>query len=429
MLPFTMSHCPVFNEEGHGMRKTSLRTLFGAVAGVGVLTLALSACSGSSTPAESSGGGAPFQLLVVAAQSGPLADAGGIPATQGIKTIMRLVNEDGGIDGRQVTVNVVDSASDATQAVSNVQAWLANNPAPDAVFSGVFSSEALPVTPITTQAGLLSVCSCVSPAVTDPTKFPYSFTSGYYSTVGSAALLDQLKKKGYKKVAYGAADNESGHAQVKALTDLGAAAGIQVVSAFMPVDAVDASPMLETLRAQSPDALVLYAPATAIPVQLSSRTKIGWDLPTYVDVASSTAPIAKTTSQADWKNVLLQVQNLSVVGTPMTTSEGYKRFSEAYKADWGPTSLDVTGFALIASPAMAALTVKAAYEASDGSTGADLAKALQSIGPDPIPDSIASLYFGPDPLGYSATNHAVSWAPDDFSYVPIAPLQNGLLPQ
>jgi branched-chain amino acid transport system substrate-binding protein len=409
------------------MRKTSLRTLFGAVAGVGVLAIALSACSGSSAPAGSSGGDKPFQLLVVAAQSGPLADAGGIPATQGIKTIMRLVNEDGGIDGRQVNVTVVDSASDATQAVSNVQAWLANNPAPDAVFSGVFSSEALPVTPITTQAGLLSICSCVSPAVTDPAKFPYSFTSGYYSTVGSAALLDELKKKGYKKVAYGAADNESGHAQVKALTDLGTAAGIEVVSAFMPVDAVDASPMLETLRAQSPDALVLYGPTTAIPVELSSRTKIGWDISTYVDVATSAAPIAKTTAPADWKNVVLQAQNLSVAGTSMTTSEGYDRFVAAYKQDWGASSLDVTGFALIASPAMAALTVKAAYEATDGSSGADLAKGLESVGAGPIPNSIANLWIGPDPLGYSAKNHAESWTPADFSYVPIGPLKNGLM--
>ncbi|SNQ50912.1 hypothetical protein FRACA_5610001 [Frankia canadensis] len=85
-----------------------------------------------------------------------------------------LVNKAGGIDGRQVKLTVIDDGGDGAQAVAKLQAYLSDHSKPDAVFSQ-YSSEALPLAPLTTQAGIFSVTSSITPALTDPKKFPYTF--------------------------------------------------------------------------------------------------------------------------------------------------------------------------------------------------------------------------------------------------------------
>jgi branched-chain amino acid transport system substrate-binding protein len=403
------------------------RILAATVALVGV-GMSAAACSSDGGAASSTGGSSdPFKLLVMTAQSGSLADAGGIPATQGIKTIVDLINkEGGGIRGRQVELSVVDTASDATQAVSNLQSYLATNPKPDAVFSGVYSSEALPVTPILKQAGLVSACACVSPAVTNPKDFPTSFTSAYYASMASAAMVDELKSKGYKKIGYVAADNESGHAQVNTFTSIAQSAGLTVSSEFYPVDAVDTSAALDSLRADGIDALVMYAPPAAAPVLLQSRTKLGWTIPSYGDAPFASAPISTTTSKADWKNVLLQAQQFAVVGTPMATTPAFDQFMAAYKAQWGEAALNKTGLANTVSPSMAILILKAAFDATDSDDPNQVAAALEAMGTSPIPDSISKFWIGPATLGITPQSHASLWGPDDFEYIPVVPMVNGM---
>jgi branched-chain amino acid transport system substrate-binding protein len=410
----------------------SKKKTIGLVAGVVSVALAMAGCS-----AGTSGGGAtsssdankPFHMVAMVALSGAQAAAGGIPAQHGIKSEVKLINSvGGGINGRQLEVDFVDTASDPTQATNNLQSYLSSHDRPDAVFEGVYSSDALPVSPLLTQQKFFAVCSCLSPAVTDPTKFPYSFTTSYYATMASSALAAEMQKKGYKKVAYAAADNESGHAQVAAFTTAATALNIKVISAFYPVDAVDATPALDSLRSQSPDALVVYAPPTsAAAVILQSRTKLGWTIPTYGDAPFSATAFALQTTKADWKNLLLQSQAYDVVGTPMATSKGYKAFVAQFKKDWGEKALNDSGFASTVSPPSAFLLVKAAFEATKATDGPSAAKALEKVGAEKtIPKDIADLWVGPEPWGLSPTNHAPVWGPDDFSYIPVSPIIDGM---
>jgi branched-chain amino acid transport system substrate-binding protein len=414
-----------------GQHVVSFRRTAIVAATVAVVALAVSACSGGgggTSTSAASGSSKDFNLLAMTAQSGSLADLGGIPATDGIKTMVKLINQKGGIDGRQIKLTVVDTASDATQAVNNLQSYLASNPKPDAIFDGVYSLEALPMAPITTQAGVLSFCACISPAVVDVTKFPYQFSNSQPAGDNAAGLAAQLKTKGYKKVAYIAADNESGHSAVDTFTAAAKTNGETVVSAFYPADAVDATSALDSLRSQNPDVLAMYAPPASVPVVLKSRTKLGWTIPSYGDAAFSSSPISSVTSEADWKNVLLQAPNYVVLGSAMAKQPGFTAFRDQFIKDWGKAQLGKTGFANTVSGSLSLLLMKVAFEKAKSNDPKKLSDALVSLGKGPIPSSIADLWIGPEPFGFDATTHITRWTAADYSFIPVSTLQDGVYP-
>jgi branched-chain amino acid transport system substrate-binding protein len=416
--------------EPHSIERTKMSSIgkkTAAIAAAAAVALGLASCSGATgSGSGASEGSEPFRLLVVAAQSGILADLGGVPVTNGIKTMVRLLNDEGGIDGRQIDLQIVDSASDATQATSNVQAYLASNPKPDAIFAGMYSSEALPLAPITTQAGILSVTTAASSAVVNVKDFPYTFSAAQSPDNAAGALASEFAEKGYKKVAYLAQDTESGHAAVATFTQVSKSKGFDITSAFLPVDAIDATPVLESLRAGNPDVVIMNAPPGLVPVMLQGRTKLGWTVPTYGDVVFSAAPIASATSPADWKNLTLLAANYIVADTPMTTSKAFDTFHAAYLDDWGQDSLKKVAFSVACSGGSAILFIKAAYEATESNDVADLAATLEQLGNGPVPSSVQNLWIGPQSWGFSDKNHVTVWTPDDFSVIPVVPQVDGL---
>ncbi|MEV5561044.1 ABC transporter substrate-binding protein [Nonomuraea wenchangensis] len=393
-----------------------------AVAGFLAAGLMLTACGSGE---EAAAGDDVFDFVAVVPVSGPLSDQGGIPARQALETGIEILNADGGIDGRKIKLTVIDTAGDAAKGVANLQAHLADNDKPDAVFAGQYSFEALPLAPILTQAEILSVTSSITPQLDDPKKFPYTFQQSVPIATIINVLADHIAGKGYKTVGYAATDDESGHSAVESFEKVAAGKGLTVVPAYVPSDSVDATAVLEGLRAKKPDVLVLNAVGPAAANLLKSRTEIGWDIPTIGEGAGfASMDLGTISDPAYWKNVTVQTPNWMVTDSNVTGNEAFKTFISKYREKHEVT----VGVGAIVCLYENLLAVKAAYEATDSDDAAGLAKALEGIGPTGIPDSIAKYWVGPDGLGASPEHHGnMAWDADDFTFVPAQDAKDGMV--
>jgi branched-chain amino acid transport system substrate-binding protein len=402
------------------------RSIQGVVAAVVAATV-LAACGGGGGADQGSGQSSTFKLLAVLSVSGPNSQTGGIPARQALQAGIEILNKQGGIKGRQVKLDVVDAASDATKAVANIQAYLADNDKPDAVFGGQYSAEALPLAPVFTQAELLNLSSSITSVLNNPAKFPYTFQQSIPISTVIDVLAAHLAQKGYKTVGYAAGDDESGHSAVNAFSKVAASKGLTVVPGFVPSGSVDATATLERIRAQNPDVLVLNGVGPAAATLLKSRTNLGWNVPTVGEgTAFAANDLGKISSPADWNNVTVQTPNWQVTGSNILGVPAFQAFLGAYKAKNQIT----VGMGALVCLYQSLVTIKAAYEATDRTDAASLAKALEAMGPTTIPDSIKSLWVGPKGLGFSADKHGNhAWSATDFTFVPAQALKDGMAGQ
>ncbi|MET0821294.1 MAG: ABC transporter substrate-binding protein [Aeromicrobium sp.] len=388
--------------------------------------LALSACGGGSGGDTSDGGGGDkgtFNFVAALPMSGPLSAIGGQPYKTAFETTVEIINKDGGIDGKKVKLTIIDTAGDATKAVANVQAYLADNDKPDAMFSG-YSFEALPLAPLLTKQKIPLVSSSVTPLLNNPDKFPYTFQQSVPIRTIIDVLSDHIVEKGHKKVGYIAVDDESGHVSVDAFKKVASAKGLTVTGAFVKADAVDATSTLEKLKASKPDVVVVSAVGPAAAAILKSRTEIGWDVPTIGEgSAFAASDLGKISSKEYWGNVEVQMPNWTVKGSDMLSVPAFDTYLKDYKAK----SAITTGMGGLVCLYQDLLTIKAGFEATDQDDAEGFAKGLEGIGADTIPDSIKDLWVGPKGLGYGPDNHDnAEWGADDFTFVPAQALVDGM---
>jgi branched-chain amino acid transport system substrate-binding protein len=398
------------------------RSIRGVMAVVATAAL-LAACGGGGDSGGGTGGSQTFNLLAVLSVSGPQSQTGGIPARQALEAGIEILNKQGGIKGRQIKLTVVDSASDSAKGVANLQAYLADNDKPDAVFGGQYSGDSLPQAPVLTQAELLSFSSSVTPALDNPAKFPYVFRQSVPIDTIIDVLAAHLVQQGYKTIGYAAGDDESGHSAVDAFTKVAQAKGLTVVPGFVPAGSVDATATLERIRAGNPDALVLNGIGAAAATLLKARTALGWTIPAIGDGSAFAAnDLGKISSPADWGGVTVEQPNWQVKGSSMLSGPAFQTFLDTYKAKQ-PITVGMGGLVCLYENLVA---MKAAYEGTDKTDAASLAKALEGYN-DTIPQSIAPFWIGTKGLGFSPQHHTNrSWGQDDFTFVPAQALVDGM---
>lgn len=122
----------------------------------------------TSSPAE------PLTWVIIAPLSGAAAGYGE-GTVSGFKASANMINEAGGINGRQVEIVGVDDAYDPSKAVTALQDYIAKNGNPDMVFPGISSAETLALLPVTTEAKIFTVDYSASSDLSDVTKYPYAF--------------------------------------------------------------------------------------------------------------------------------------------------------------------------------------------------------------------------------------------------------------
>ncbi|WP_072801618.1 ABC transporter substrate-binding protein [Rhodococcoides yunnanense] len=380
-------------------------------------TVALTGCaSDEESDTESPGDAAqPFRVTFIASVSGPLAPFA-IAHTAAVKAAAGVINDEGGILGRQVEVTIVDDGGEATKAVNAAQSIVNEDVLPDVVIPGNFSASTIPVLPIFARADIPTVSIATASEGNDPEKYPLNFGVSNTPAQSMKGLTDYLKEEGIASIAVVAANNETGRSTLATLEQNAEAEGISITdSQSLDSSTVDATAALSKLQSSNPEALVVIGLGGALPgTVFKDRTKLGWDIPTITDVTTtSTDLVTLAGGSQNLNNVVEQELHYAVVGDPLQATDAFGKFLPAYleqdpkpglpmgalAAGWGAMSL-----------------IQGAFDAAGSTDPDEFKSAAESLTTEDAP-----LWFqtpGPS-LGLSPDNHYVDYG--SYVYAPAGP--------
>lgn len=292
-----------------------------------ILTTAACGSPGKSNESGDSGTG-PIKIAVIDAQSGQLSSLGAWES-KGAKLAVGEWNKAGGINGRQIQLDVFDDQGDPTVGTN-----LARKVASQkyiAVIGTAESAVTLAMAPTLKQSKIPNITSGQSPAM-PALGSPFLFLNGPTSTTYDESLSKYIvDTKGIKKIAmitnngsYGKGEHDAflktlTARQIKPLAD-------QVVT----TDQKDFSAVLTAIRAKKPELIFLGAEEVESGLIVKQARDLGITV-TFAGAAPQGTPVFADT--AGTENV-----EGTIVSTPYLSndfSDASKKFAAAYKAAYG----------------------------------------------------------------------------------------------
>lgn len=245
-----------------------------------VLMLALTACGG----ADGGDGGSGGDTLTFAV-SGPLtgdAASYGENLQRGIDLAVEQINEQGGIDGKQVELRYYDDKCDPTEG-ANVASRIAADDSIFAMLGPVCSATAQAMLPVLERSGLSVLSGSTSSPLLSGAfpNFARTIPSDEQVAVNMANLAVSVMDKQNIAILYASDDfgqpiKEGIEAQVGEL-------GGSIVSAesFVPAKTKDFTPALSKIAAENPDVVLMVGYYNDIGLALSQFANAGLtDVPT-----------------------------------------------------------------------------------------------------------------------------------------------------
>lgn len=153
----------------------SKKKLIGVAATAAAATMALAACSGGDGAGDDGGADDPIVVGISLPLTGDFAEPGkGVQA--GYETWAKVVNDNGGLLGRQVELKILDDASDADRVVQDYEALIAQEQVDLVV--GPFSTRlVVPASRVASEYGMLFV----EPAAAAAEVFENGFDNIFYA--------------------------------------------------------------------------------------------------------------------------------------------------------------------------------------------------------------------------------------------------------
>lgn len=400
----------------------SRKTRLGAIATLSIAAL-LTGCAAGSDASGADVAGADETYLIYADVSltGVLA-ASSQAQVEGLTAAVEAINADGGVDGRQLELKIVDDQLDASKATTLLQEQL-DSRKPDFVYHGVSSNIALAMLPLLTRNEVFSMGTPSNDKINDQEAYPYAFALQVQASLDAENAVQRLQKEGITKVAMitnsdangqNAADNYK-----KAFEDAGIDAAFEI---YAPAD-LDMTAQLQRLRATDPEVLFVEGYGAPGGYVLQSRTKIGWDIDTWgTNSIGNGVNLKLVSSEEDWVNVQTTIH-------PINTAQRESADTEAFKTLIA--SLDEQGskfdqsMQLYSYPWDGLYLWKAAVEQAGSSEAADVAEAMENL---KAPEGERAWVTFPLDSYYSAENHFINLTPEEaFIYVNAGPMSRGTI--
>jgi len=379
------------------------------------LMAALAACGGED--GSESGGDDTYDIVGVLSLSGPLAATGEsvkVAATAAVD----VINANGGIDDKKVTITFMNDKGEPPENAAIVQSLVNSDDPPDALLPGITTATASAGLSAVGNHKILSLGSPASPTLSD---FPLYIGGSASSPDVQGALMAKVAESGAKTFGLLVSDDEIGQSLIDLWKDKSPEHGLELVgTGKVPVNAVEVVSTLEQLRSSEPDVLVASIYGPGVPVIIKSRAKLGWDVPLWGDSSFSGTDFYDGLDPAAFEGVTMVAPQTSVVGSDLSKTEAYETMREALsKAQGGP--LQGTAGAYVPNY-MALIILHYAAEAA-GSTDADaIYEARSKLDPKDMP-----LYAGSSTLWKTQDSHWPTFLPEDFTGIKPGSLEEGFL--
>jgi branched-chain amino acid transport system substrate-binding protein len=389
-----------------------------AVAVLAAGTLALSACGGSAGGStDTAANDEPVRVLFVGGKSGPTAQIVS-ETTQGLEAGIADVNDNGGIDGRKLELEVLDTGGDQTRAVSELQRRLSSGEKPDLVIPGVSSVEALAMAPILARQQIVSINNAASPDLNKPEDYPYHFGYTPPGIRQQAGLPDALKELGAKSVVALVGNDAYGETMAQGVKTNLEGTGIDVEVQTFDLADLDLSIAYEKAVSSHPDAVFFEAIGDPAQRLVEARQVVGaTDIPAIggFGINSTNGGPSKWASEEANKNLYTQMFAATKYVAPEDRSDVQKTFFERMDDEGGVQNSVLTPMIFFD---IVRIYAAAANEA--GSTdAAQVAKALE--GDMEYPD--VTMWSDHH---WSADDHFPTPKPEDLAFAPRGELVDGM---
>jgi branched-chain amino acid transport system substrate-binding protein len=262
-------------------RSRRIWTLVAAAA----LTLTAAGCAEESgDDGADTGGGdgdgdsGPIRIGVVLDITGAGATLG-IAERETIELLAQQVNDDGGIDGREVEVIIEDNQS-TEDGAARVTTSLLNTEEVDILIGASRTGPSLAMRPLAEEAEIPMISLAANQAIVDGST--WVFKTAQNDRVVLEAMVDDMAAKGYTQVAIARDASGFGEGVPEMLTEIGTDAGIEVIAeeSFAP-DATDFTAQMVNLRGAEADAVVIWGIPPAAALAQNAYVQLDVGAPVY----------------------------------------------------------------------------------------------------------------------------------------------------
>jgi branched-chain amino acid transport system substrate-binding protein len=203
----------------------------------------------------------------------------GVPERQTIELLTKQVNEAGGVNGRQIKTFIEDNQSTEDGAAKAINKLISTEQV-DLIIGASRTGPSLAMRPIAEQAKIPMISLAANAKIVEGSE--WVFKTAQNDRVVLEKLADDMKAKGYKKVAIARDASGFGEGVPEMLTDVGKSAGIEVtaVEKFAP-DATDFTAQMVKIRDAKPDAVLIWGIPPAAGIAQQAYRQLGLTFPVY----------------------------------------------------------------------------------------------------------------------------------------------------
>ncbi|KAA9144448.1 amino acid ABC transporter substrate-binding protein [Microbacterium lushaniae] len=276
-----------------------------ALAGITLITatgmLALAGCAATPAPAAS-GGDCEVRSLLVGAMTGLNAEHG-IGTKLGAESAVRTVNDNGGINGCTLVLDIVDDGGDSTQTLAKTQTAMQQQ---DYVHVNVTGYGGASVQPYLIAQKQFAITNLGIPGVLDPGTATFQFDTINLVSDSASVVVEQAIDDGAQKVGIVVDNTATGQSLVDILKKTAADAGAEIATVeSVDLAAVDLAPAVQRLKAAGTDAVFTDLYGASLGYIIRDIKAAGWDVPIYGGQISYVTDLEPLLPVADWEGIVM----------------------------------------------------------------------------------------------------------------------------
>lgn len=347
-----------------------------------VLAMLVTGCAAEGGGNENGSGGnggdsdGPILIGVNVEQSGG-ASVQGQAYVNALTLLAGQINDDGGILGRPVELEIVDNATDQTQAVT-----LTNQLVQEGVVAMIgpgTSPTTLAAMDVILGSGIPTISMGSSDAISDPaSEHSNVFKTPMRGSLLAEDLATHFEEVGISRVGLIAVNNAYGDNGVESMQAVADEGGIELtgVERFEPDDTSMVAQLNNLLAAGSEAILCWAIPPGAPTVRRNAVENLGIEVPMYFDAGAGAELFIELAGEAANGAFIVHPKTLIWDDVPADDpqAEVLQAFGEAFTSEYG----EMSGFAGYAWDALGLL--RAAIEKSGDTTPEGIISALEGLG-------------------------------------------------